>query len=115
MAMNSVITSNLRKSRENEEAYWERMVLELEKREGVKFKFPKIYKHLKKKPKWKVYCNDASCQDMKRKVQPKGAKSVKQLELDKACVARVVKDLRYQPTANHQQATRTNGTKNKSK
>jgi hypothetical protein len=42
MAMNSVIASDLLKSGENEEAYWERMVLELENGEGVKFDFPKI-------------------------------------------------------------------------
>jgi hypothetical protein len=38
---------------ENEDQYWERLVMEFENREGVKFKFPKIYDYLKEKPKWK--------------------------------------------------------------
>jgi hypothetical protein len=72
MAMNSVIASNPQKSGENQEAYWERMLSEFENREGVKFKFLKIYKYLKEKPRWKVYCNEVSSQDMKRKSAAQG-------------------------------------------
>jgi hypothetical protein len=76
--------------------------MEFENREGVKFKFPMIYKYLKEKPKWKVYCNKVSSQDTKRKAWPKGAKSAKQLESDKARVARVVEDLTIDELANNQ-------------
>jgi hypothetical protein len=93
MAMNSVVASNPCLSGENEDQYWERLVMEFENREGVKFKFPKIYNYLNKKLKWKVYCNEVSSQDTKRNVQPKGAKPAKQLESNKACVACVIKDL----------------------
>jgi hypothetical protein len=68
----------------------------------VKFKFPKIYKYLKEKPKWKVYCDEVSSQDTKRKVRPKGAKSAKRLESNKARVARVVEDLTNEEAANNQ-------------
>jgi hypothetical protein len=43
-----------------------------------------------------------SSQDTKRKVQPKGAKSAKQLESNKACVACVVEDLTNKVLANNQ-------------
>jgi hypothetical protein len=76
--------------------------MEFENREEVKFKFPKIYDYLKKKPKWKVYCNKVSSQDTKCKAQPKGAKSAKQLESDKACVACVVEDLTNKVLAHNQ-------------
>jgi hypothetical protein len=55
MAMNGVTASNPCLSGENEDQYWERLMAEFENREGVKFKFPKIYKYLKKKLKGKVY------------------------------------------------------------
>jgi hypothetical protein len=76
--------------------------MEFENREGVKFKFPKIYKYLKDKPKWKVYCNKVSSQDTKRKARPKGAKSAKRLESNKACVAHVAKDLTNEEPAKNQ-------------
>jgi hypothetical protein len=102
MAMSGVAASNLRLSGENDEQYWEQLVSEFENREGVKFKFPKIYEYLKEKPKWKVYCDEVSSQDTKRKARPKGVKSAKQLESDKACVARVVEDLTNDEQANNQ-------------
>jgi hypothetical protein len=102
MAMSSMAASHPHLSGENDEQYWERLVTEFENREGVKFKFPKIYKYLKEKPKWRVYCNEVSILDTKRKAQPKGAKSAKRLESDKACVACVDEDLTIYEPANDQ-------------
>jgi hypothetical protein len=102
MAMSGVAASHPRLSGENDDQYWERLVTEFENREGVKFKFPKIYDYLKEKPKWKVYCDEVSSLDTKRKGRPKGAKSAKRLESDKARVARVVEDLTIDDPANNQ-------------
>jgi hypothetical protein len=102
MAMNSIVASNPRLSGENEDQYWERLVTEFKNRDGVKFKFPKIYNYLKEKLKWKIYCNEVSSQDMKCKARPKGTKSAKQLESDKACVAHVIEDLTNEVLASSQ-------------